>query len=310
MLSPVEQLEPQHQAFISGVSFIIHNYEPGDGRRFQRQRDGSYTDGQITYPSLVEMLEHLHAPITGGQIYALIAIYHPLITSRTSLDRTPNEISRSEARDLVLGDFSHITPEDIQNEGGVLRLGPIGSRPTPRESVAAEPVSEPQQVLAVLQIRYSAHHRLDAEGIRDQIQNDTARLLEAQSQSLVHAQQVEIAHIAAGEAPASVPGISREDAAVPAASAPVVQSSIPGILGGRQGGISSTSPPSSSKYISRRSFCAMARNCCKGILEAGIHRVLGMTRRSAHDKAWAAALSAPLRARIRQTYTIRATMNN
>lgn len=196
MISPVDQLALQHQAFIAGVSYIIHNYEPGDGRSFQRQRDGSYTDGETTYPSLVRMLEHLHATITGGQIYALIAIYHPLITSRTSPDTTPSELSRSEARDLVLGDFSHITPEDIQNEGGTLRFAPIGSRPPTEEPVAAEP--EPQQVQAVLKVIYSAHHRLDAEGIRDQIQNDMARLLEADSQSLVHAQQVQVADITMG----------------------------------------------------------------------------------------------------------------
>jgi len=214
MPSPIEDLDLQHRAFISGVSFIIHNYEPGDGRRFQRQRNGSYTDGEMSYPSLVETLEHLHAPITGGQIYALIAIYHPLITSRTSPDGTPNEISRSEARDLVLGDFSHITPDDIQNEGGTLRFAPIGCRPTPEEPVAAEPEPEPepqpQQVLAVLEVRYSAHHRLDAEGIRDQIQNDTARLLEADSQSLVHAQQVQITTITMREPPRAFPQITGE----------------------------------------------------------------------------------------------------
>ena len=187
MTALLNELENEHQAFVTGTSFNIQFYETQDGTRFARQRDGSYQSGAVSYPSFADLLEGTLGPISAGQLYALVAVYHPLVTARVSPDREPERMSRSEARAYILDEYADITPFDLSMESGTLSFAPKAGRlaarqPAPRKQAPPPPPPpppppQPRELRLVLEVTCLAPADLSEEAAREALRGRAERLL-------------------------------------------------------------------------------------------------------------------------------------
>jgi hypothetical protein len=182
MPSILDDLDNEQQAFVIGTSFHIQFYETADGDRYARQRDGSYIGRGKSFPSFVELLDQTSGPISAGQLYALVAIYHPLVTARISPDHEPVRMSRAEARAFIINQYVDITPFDLRLDAGQLSFTPLSERralqfpPEQRIAVRAR-ATGPRQATATVEITYEADGTLSEDELRARIKNDVGRLM-------------------------------------------------------------------------------------------------------------------------------------
>ena len=179
----IEELDNEQQAFVIGTSFHIQFYETDDGSRFARQRDGSYSAGGKSCASFPDLLVETLGPVTPGQLYALTAIYHPLVTSRISPDHDPNRMSRSEARAFVVNEFTDITPFDVTLEAGTLHFKAKAERhalhhqparqSAPSIALAPPP---PRVVTATIELSYVVDESVSDEALLRRVEEDAASL--------------------------------------------------------------------------------------------------------------------------------------
>lgn len=196
----LDQLDNDHKAFIVGTAFHIQYYETADGVRFKRQRDGSYSSGQSAYPSLAHLLDETLGPITPGQLYALVAVYHPLVTARVNPERERPQMSRAEARRFIIEEFPEITPFDLSLEAGALHFGrkEEGRRAqyvAPRQEVPPPPPPPPppapkREYKALVEVTYVAAGDVDTKVVEDEIRRALPQLLQAQGDSNIEARHV------------------------------------------------------------------------------------------------------------------------
>lgn len=205
----LDQLDNDHKAFIVGTAFHIQYYETADGIRFKRQRDGSYSSGEVAYPSLAHLLDETSGPITPGQLYALVAVYHPLVTARVNSDQERPQMSRAEARRFILEDFPEITPFDLSLEAGSLHFGrkEEGRKPkyvAPRQDSPPPPPPAPtpaprRKYTALVEVTYVADGDVDTGVVEDEIRRALPQLLQPKGEGKIEATQVGLAGLSESE---------------------------------------------------------------------------------------------------------------
>jgi len=204
-MSPLlDALDNEQQAFVIGTSYHVQFYETQEGARYARQRDGSYSAGAESYPTLFDLLEQTAGPLSPGQLYALLAIYHPLVTARVSADREPQRMSRSEARAFILEEFADITPFDLKLEAGTLHFAAKDQRHRltyPERAEAAEPPPppppppSPKLFTAEIEVTYVADEGLSQEDIQQRVERDASFLIGQPKEGEIEARRVKIVNI-------------------------------------------------------------------------------------------------------------------
>ena len=188
----LDQLDTERRAFVQGTSFHIQAYESEDGARFVRRPDGSYSNGSEVYPSIVHLFDALLGPISPAQLYALTAVYHPLVTGRISPDHEPPEMSRSQARAFIIGRGAALSIDDISIEAGKLRFALLGDRThVSRSPETAPPPPEPEhrEFKALVEITYRAEGELSLDAVTAQIRSAMPQLITANG-ARIEARQV------------------------------------------------------------------------------------------------------------------------
>lgn len=207
-MSPLlDELDNEQRAFVIGTSYHVQFYETQEGIRYARQRDGTYSAGGSSFASFFDLLEQTLGPLTSGQLYALVAIYHPLVTGRISPDREPEKMSRSEARTFIAEEFIDVTPFDLSLDAGTLRFAARDQRrslsyPPPRKISEPAPPPQPpalQSFTALLEVTYVADEGISQDDIRQRLQHDTDLLSGQDNGGGIMLRRVDIASISGSE---------------------------------------------------------------------------------------------------------------